>query len=58
MTNREKLFLLALENMTPDQLEELLAIVEKKGVPLGQLVEEAINERLTREFEEWEEGDA
>jgi len=44
--------------MTPDQLEELLAIAEKKGVPLGQLVEEAINERLTRDFEEWEEGDA
>ena len=58
MTNREKLFLLALKNMTPDQLEELLAIAEKKGVPLGQLVEEANNERLTRDFEEWEEGDA
>ena len=57
MINREKLFLLALESVTPDQLEELIAIAEKKGVPLGQLVEEAINERLTRDFEEWEEGD-
>jgi hypothetical protein len=43
MASAEKFFLLALESATDAQLEELVAIAEDKGVPLAELIEEAIN---------------
>ena len=58
MNSSEKLFLLALESMTSDQLEALIAIGEKKAVPLAELVEEALEDWIAKEFEGLDEGDA
>jgi hypothetical protein len=56
MNDSEKFFLFVLESATPAQLKELLAIAKERGVPLAEVVEEAVNLWLTREFEELDEG--
>jgi len=56
MINPE-LFLTALESATPTLLHALLALAEAKGVPLAEVIEEAINRWLTKEFEEWDQDD-
>jgi hypothetical protein len=50
--------LLALESATAVQLEELIAIAEERGVPLAELIEEAVDSWLAKELEEPDEGDA
>jgi hypothetical protein len=57
MSDSEKLFLLALESATPAQLEAMLAIAEEKGVSLAALIEEALDRQLTKEFDQWDQGD-
>jgi hypothetical protein len=55
MTDAEKLLLFALEAARADQLDALLALSEAKGVPLAELIDEAVNTWPTKELEE---GDA
>jgi hypothetical protein len=39
----------------PPKLEALLAIAEERGMPLAELIEEAVNSWLTKELEESED---
>jgi hypothetical protein len=57
MTDSDKLLLLALESARPDQIDKLLAIACNKGVPLAEVIDEAINRWLDKELEELEDED-
>jgi hypothetical protein len=50
--NSDNLYLAALESVTPEQLDALLAIAKETGVPLSELIDEAIDQWLTKEFRE------
>jgi hypothetical protein len=53
MTNTDKLFLFAMEACRPDQVEALLAISQKKGRPLAELIAGII--RTSLDDLPWEE---
>jgi hypothetical protein len=55
MTASEKLLLFALEAARPEQVDALLALALAKGVPLAELVDEALSTWLAKELDE---GDA
>lgn len=56
-TNSLKLLLFALEAARPDQIDQLLALAEAKGVPLAELIDGALNSWLSKEFAEWDQDD-
>ena len=56
MTSAEKLLLFALEAARSDQIDALIALSLAKGVPLAEIVEEAVNRGLAKEFADDEEG--
>jgi hypothetical protein len=57
MTDSDRLLLFVLESCRPAQIDELLAIARDRGVPLAEIVEEAVNSWLTKELEESEGED-
>jgi hypothetical protein len=57
MTDSDRLLLFALESARPDQIDELLAIARDRGVPLAEVIDEAINCWLDKELEDLEGED-
>jgi hypothetical protein len=57
MTDSDRLLLFVFESCRPNQIDKLLAIARDKGVPLAEIVEEAVNSWLTKELEELEGED-
>jgi hypothetical protein len=57
MTDSDRLLLFALESARADQIDELLAIARDRGVPLADVINEAINRWLDKELEELEGED-